>query len=604
MTISRISTCEVLLDGASFHQDFDRKIVNEKLETSTPSGLADDKVVEWLGADFRQDLAFPNLTDDMLERLRAYGTETSFPTNTTIYTYGDLNTDMYVVLEGGVDIFLPTADGEFKIYARHRKLNFTGEFNLLNSQRAVVEARTAFDSRLLCISRKQLERIMRAEGDIANLIVQACIWRRIGILRGASSGIILEGLQDDAATRLLQQFLVRNSYPYRMVEIPAEKAAAEAKAAYPSIGLPDGRVLRRPTIPQLADELGITELPDPNILYDVAVVGAGPAGLAAAVYAASEGLCTVVVESLAPGGQAGTSSKIENYLGFPTGIGGQQLASRAQLQALKFGVHFAISREVVTIETVDGIHRLHLAGTVPVSARSVVVASGAQYRKLDVKNYAEYENRGLYYSATPMESLLCREREVIVVGGGNSAGQAAVYLSGIAKHVHHIVRRSSLASTMSQYLISRIENSSHITLHTDSEIVELSGKPSLDCVAWVNNKTGERTQEPIGSIFVMIGAEPNTGWLYGTVRLDQKGFILTGGDCGFQNTPYATSASGIYAVGDVRANSVKRVASAVGEGSVVISDIHRYLADHHDRAAAQPSAALAALRSASLTANG
>ncbi|MGC2400908.1 MAG: FAD-dependent oxidoreductase [Acidobacteriaceae bacterium] len=577
--------------------------VNGKLETRNTSEPADDKVADWLGADFRPDLAFPALTDDMLDRLRAYGTETSFPGNTTIYRYGDLNTNMYVVLEGGVDIFLPGEGGESRIYARHRKLNFTGEFNLLNSQRAVVEARTAADSRLLCISRKQLDRIMRAEGDIANLIVQACIWRRIGILKAASSGVVLEGLRDDAATRLLQQFLVRNTYPYRVVELSAEKAAADTKAGFPAIGLPDGRVMHRPTIAQLADELGITELPDPHILYDLAVVGAGPAGLAAAVYAASEGLCTVVVESLAPGGQAGTSSKIENYLGFPTGIGGQQLASRAQLQALKFGVHFAISREVVTIEAVDGIHRLTLAGAIPVSARAVVVASGAQYRKLDVTNYAEYENRGIYYAATPMESLLCRDSEVIVVGGGNSAGQAAVYLSGIAKHVHHIVRRPTLATTMSQYLVSRIEKSSHITLHTDSEIVELSGKPLLDRVTWVNNKTGERTQEPIGSVFVMIGAEPNTGWLFGTVRLDSKGFILTGGDCGFQNTPYATSAPGIYAVGDVRANSVKRVASAVGEGSVVISDIHRYLADHHDRATAQPSAALAALRSASVPAN-
>lgn len=581
----------------------DMENVNGKLETRNTSEPADDKVADWLGADFRPDLAFPALTDDMLDRLRAYGTETSFPGNTTIYRYGDLNTNMYVVLEGGVDIFLPGEGGESRIYARHRKLNFTGEFNLLNSQRAVVEARTAADSRLLCISRKQLDRIMRAEGDIANLIVQACIWRRIGILKAASSGVVLEGLRDDAATRLLQQFLVRNTYPYRVVELSAEKAAADTKAGFPAIGLPDGRVMHRPTIAQLADELGITELPDPHILYDLAVVGAGPAGLAAAVYAASEGLCTVVVESLAPGGQAGTSSKIENYLGFPTGIGGQQLASRAQLQALKFGVHFAISREVVTIEAVDGIHRLTLAGAIPVSARAVVVASGAQYRKLDVTNYAEYENRGIYYAATPMESLLCRDSEVIVVGGGNSAGQAAVYLSGIAKHVHHIVRRPTLATTMSQYLVSRIEKSSHITLHTDSEIVELSGKPLLDRVTWVNNKTGERTQEPIGSVFVMIGAEPNTGWLFGTVRLDSKGFILTGGDCGFQNTPYATSAPGIYAVGDVRANSVKRVASAVGEGSVVISDIHRYLADHHDRATAQPSAALAALRSASVPAN-
>jgi thioredoxin reductase (NADPH) len=310
-------------------------------------------------------------------------------------------------------------------------------------------------------------------------------------------------------------------------------------------------------------------------------------------------LSTLVIEGIAPGGQAGTSSKIENYLGFPTGISGQQLASRAQLQALKFGVHFAISRETVLVDQVDGIHKLTLAGGIPAYARSIVVASGAQYRKLSVSNYRQFENRGLYYAATAMESLFCRDEEVIVVGGGNSAGQAAVFLSGIAKHVHHIVRGPSLASTMSQYLISRIENSSHITLSTDSEIEKLEGNSCLESVTWTNRKTGETTVKPIGRVFVMIGAEPNSGWLFGTVKLDTKGFVLTGGDNGFESTPYATSVPGIFAVGDVRANSVKRIASAVGEGSVAISDVHRYLTDHRNHFVAQPDSALAALRAAS-----
>jgi thioredoxin reductase (NADPH) len=366
--------------------------------------------------------------------------------------------------------------------------------------------------------------------------------------------------------------------------------------------LSDGRTLHRPTITQLADELGITELPDPEMIYDLAVVGAGPSGLAAAVYAASEGLCTIVIESTAPGGQAGTSSKIENYLGFPTGISGQRLASRAQLQALKFGVRFAISRETITAEQVDGIHRLTLSGGIPVRSRSVVVASGAQYRKLSVENYGRFENCGIYYAATAMESAFCREKEVIVVGGGNSAGQAAIFLSGVAKHVHHIVRGKSLASTMSQYLVSRIENSSHITLYAQSEIVKLEGRSSLDCVTWINRETGELIVRPIESVFAMIGAEPNSGWLFGTVRLDEKGFILTGGTDGFESTPYATSVPGMFAVGDVRSKSVKRVASAVGEGSVVISYVHSYLADHRNNFAAEPNSALAALRSASAAA--
>jgi thioredoxin reductase (NADPH) len=266
------------------------------------------------------------------------------------------------------------------------------------------------------------------------------------------------------------------------------------------------------------------------------------------------------------------------------------------LQALKFGVRFAISRETITAEQIDGIHRLTLAGGIPVCSRSVVVASGARYRTLSVENYNQFENRGIYYAATAMESVFCRENEVIVVGGGNSAGQAAVFLSGIAKHVHHIVRAKSLASTMSQYLISRIESSSRITLYTESEIVQLKGESSLEFVTWINRKTGESSVKPIGSVFVMIGAEPNSGWLFGTVRLDKKGFILTGGTDGFNGTPYATSVPGMFAVGDVRSNSVKRVASAVGEGSVVISDVHRYLADHRNNFAAEPNSALAALR--------
>ena len=297
---------------------------------------------------------------------------------------------------------------------------------------------------------------MRSEGDIANLITSATIWRRIGILGEATAGIVLMGLTNDAETTEIQRFLVRNSYPHRIVEAPAEQVLlsehdlSDYESTLPAVILSDGRTLQRPTITQLADELGITELPDPDMIYDV---GAGPSGLAAAVYAASEGLCTLVIESTAPGGQAGTSSKIENYLGFPTGISGQRLASRAQLQALKFGVRFAISRETITAEQIDGMHKLTLAGGIAVCSRSVVVASGAQYRKLSVENYGQFENRGIYYAATAMEAVLCRDNEVIVVGGGNSAGQAAVFLSGIAKHVHHIVRGKSLASTMAQYLV-------------------------------------------------------------------------------------------------------------------------------------------------------
>jgi thioredoxin reductase (NADPH) len=568
-----------------------------------PLGNAGETLAETflksLGPDFRWELAFPELNEEMVERLRGYGNQETFSAGTRLYTHGDCRIDMFVVLDGEVSIFLRSPERDANVFVRHHKHNFTGEFNLLNSQGAVVEARTTVPSTLLRISRAQLERLMRAEGDIANVIVAAAIWRRIGIVQAASSGVTLRGTAGDDQMLFLQRFFVRNNYPHKIEVVSAEDPYLDT-APLPAVILADGRSISQPSIPELADVLGITELPDPKMLYDVAVVGAGPAGLASAVYAASEGLNTTVIEGMAPGGQAGSSSKIENYLGFPAGISGQGLASRAHLQALKFGVHFAISREVVGVEQIDGIHRLTLQGGITICARAVVVASGAQYRKLSVGNYQKYENRGLYYAATAMESVLCRDQEVVVVGGGNSAGQASLFMAGFAKHVHHIVRRSSFSETMSQYLISRIENSAHITVHTESEIVALDGEPFLKKVTWENAKSG-RMAKDISTVFVMIGAEPNTGWLFGSARLDDKGFVLTGGAVGFEEGPYATSMPGIYAVGDVRANSVKRVASAVGEGSVVVSYIHRYLADHKKPLWTPPADAQSTTRAVNVT---
>ena len=558
-----------------------------------------DTFLKSLGPDFRWELAFPELNEEMVERLRGYGNQETFSAGTRLYTHGDCRIDMFVVLDGEVSIFLRSPERDANVFVRHHKHNFTGEFNLLNSQGAVVEARTTVPSTLLRISRAQLERLMRAEGDIANVIVAAAIWRRIGIVQAASSGVTLRGTAGDDQMLFLQRFFVRNNYPHKIEIVSAEDPYLDT-APLPAVILADGRSISQPSIPELADVLGITELPDPKMLYDVAVVGAGPAGLASAVYAASEGLNTTVIEGMAPGGQAGSSSKIENYLGFPAGISGQGLASRAHLQALKFGVRFAISREVVGVEQIDGIHRLTLQGGISIWARAIVVASGAQYRKLSVGNYQKYENRGLYYAATAMESVLCRDQEVVVVGGGNSAGQASLFMGGFAKHVHHIVRRSSFSETMSQYLISRIENSAHITVHTESEIVALDGEPFLKRVTWENAKSGRMARD-ISTVFVMIGAEPNTGWLFGSARLDDKGFVLTGGAVGFEEGPYATSMPGIYAVGDVRANSVKRVASAVGEGSVVVSYIHRYLADHKKPLWTPPADAQSTTRAVNVT---
>lgn len=480
-------------------------------------------------AEFRHDLAFPKLSNDVLQRLGAYGQEIDVPRDTCLYTYGDRDTDMLVILSGEVESRLLIEGGGSKVFRYLRAGDFSGELNLLNTQRSVAAARTTSDARLLRITRKSLRLLMRAEGDIANIIVSACIWRRIGMTTDLSTGVVLRGREGSPELLELRRFLVRNYYPHRVEQVglqPHPESASTATVS-PVVQLLDGRVLVRPAVSDLADELGITETPAQHTVYDVAVVGAGPAGLAAAVYAASEGLSTVVVEGIAPGGQAGTSSKIENYLGFPTGVSGAQLASRGHLQALKFGVHFAISREIVSATQEGGLHRLTLAGGGSLCTRSVVVASGARYRRLDVENHTDFENKGLYYAATAMESLLCRDQEIIVVGGGNSAGQASVYLSSFAKHVHHLVRGACLESTMSQYLISRIERSSRISLHTHSEIVGLEGENALEWVRWINRATGVTESKRIPSVFVMIGAEPNSGWLYGTVKLDSKGFVLS-----------------------------------------------------------------------------
>jgi thioredoxin reductase (NADPH) len=398
--------------------------------------------------------------------------------------------------------------------------------------------------------------------------------------------VTLVGHEGEAETLKLQRFLRRNGYPHHVISVTAYQSAtpkpSQDEDSWPAVVFDDGRVLHHPAVSRLADELGISEIPDKSTIYDVAVVGAGPAGLAAAVYASSEGLSTVVIEGVAPGGQAGTSSKIENYLGFPTGISGQRLANRAFVQALKFGVRFAVSREAMTLERYSDVHKITLEGGISMCSRAVIIATGAQYRKLPLENFEKFENQGIYYAATGMETVYCHGKEVVVVGGGNSAGQAALFLAQTAIHVYIMVRGKSLASTMSQYLLSRIEQSRRITILTETEIVSLEGKSQLEQVTWVNRRNESTTTKPIEDLFVMIGAQPNTSWLKGVVALDQKGFVITGGPQGFDSTPYATNTAGIYAVGDVRTASVKRVASAVGEGSVVISDVHRYLSPHQE----------------------
>ena len=541
---------------------------------------------------FRPEMAFPFLTEEMLLRLASYGKEEEYEAGSPLWNRGEREVDMFVVLSGAVEVCAQDDNGEIVSLTVLHTRQFTGELDLLSSRGTLVDGRTVADSLLLRIPRPQLRRLMRSEGDMANLIMQATVWRRLGIVERATSNVVLLGQSTAADTLRLQQFLTRNSYPHQLLEPTREQVvtgdiSTQEQYRLPAVIFPGGRVLHQPTLPELADELGLTELLDPEMTYDLAVVGAGPSGLAAAVYGASEGLSTIAIEGIAPGGQAGTSSKIENYLGFPTGVSGQELATRAQVQAQKFGARLAVARDVTCIDTLEGAHLLTLAGGATVRARAVVIATGAQYRKLTLKNYQRFEGNGIQYAATALEAAHCQDRDVVVVGGGNSAGQAAVFLSGAARHVHLVLRGEDLTATMSQYLVARICSSKRITVHLSSEIDRLEGDTVLRAVILRDRHTGACVVCPVESMFVMIGAEPNSGWLYGTLALDKKGFIVTEVPNDLTLSRFATSVPGIFAIGDVRAGSVKRVASAVGEGSAVIADVHRYLAAYRTSTAAE-----------------
>ncbi len=477
------------------------------------------------------------------------------------------------------------SDKDETLLTVHRAGQFTGELDHVSARALLVSARVT-DVRVVRVPDASFRQFMASEPDLAELVMRAFILRRMGFLHHGEAGITLIGPADSADTLRLERFAIRNGYPVKCFDTAKDPEAADSTVMFglepnqlPAVVTGDRSVLRNPSVMALADALGLTERFSKDEVWDVAVVGAGPAGLAAATYAASEGLRTVVIEGLAPGGQAGTSSRIENYLGFPTGISGQALAGRAQVQAQKFGARIAVSRRATRLDCSGTPHRLELEDGQVLSASAVIVASGARYRRLSVPGYERNEGAGVQYAATAMEASLCAGRDVVVVGGGNSAGQAAMYLSRHAGHVHMLVRKSGLAATMSDYLVQRIALFPRITLHPFSEVTALDGGTSLEQVEWRDIRTDERTRVACGGLFVMIGAEPNTSWLRDCLPLDDHGFVLTGQDeaGGQLGCPYATSKPGIFAVGDVRAGSVKRVAAGVGEGSVVVQAVHRFL---------------------------
>lgn len=537
----------------------------------------------------REQQTFPTLSQEEVARIAEYGESVVYQDGMSLFERGDRGADFFLVLEGAVEIIDRSASGEPVVITTHGQHQFTGELDLFNHRTILVSGRTKGESRLLRLNRDQFRRMSSTEQDIGETIMRAFILRRTAFILHDEAGVALIGNANHRDLVRIQRFLSRNGYPLKVMEPGSRDAEDYAEDCginleqFPIVRTTDGAVYHNPSNAELADALGLTEEIDPKHLFDLAVVGAGPAGLSASVYAASEALDTVVIETEAPGGQAGTSSKIENYLGFPTGISGQALAGRAWIQSQKFGATFAIARAASHIEQEDGpdgrTFRIDTADERSVRARAVVLACGATYRRLDLPDYDKYEGQGIYYAATALEAQFCRSQEVAVIGGGNSAGQAAVFLSRFAEHVHVLVRSDGLAASMSDYLVSRIEQSSRITLHPNVELSALHGDRVLREVTWKNHESGEETRKGISNVFVMIGAVPNTAWMGDCLKLDERGFVLTGAAVGAEagSTPFETSAPGIFAVGDVRSGSVKRVASGVGEGSVCISTVHAYL---------------------------
>ena len=542
---------------------------------------------------------FPVLTVAQIDRIRPSGRVRNVAPAEILFQPNDTGIPFFVLLSGAMEIVQPSLDGERPV-ATHGPGQFTGEMTMITGQRCLVLGRVTEPGEFLEVSPDALRALVAKDAELSEILLRAFILRRLALIRAGYGTVILMGSRHSAHTLELREFLSRNGHPYTYVDLDSDKTSQELLDRFqvlPSevpvvICGSTGKVLRSPTIQKLASCLGMNAKIDGTLVRDVIIVGAGPAGLAAAVYAASEGLNVLMIETQAPGGQAGSSSKIENYLGFPTGVSGLELAARAATQAQKFGATMMVAQSVVQLNC-GRPYEVVLDSGEALPARAVVIATGAQYKKPGLANLAKFEGEGIYYGATYLEAQLCEGEEIAVVGGGNSAGQAAVFLSQTVSRVHMLVRSGELASTMSRYLIQRLTENPRIELHVNTEIVALEGSTHLESVTWRNKKTGETSAHPIEHVFIMAGASPRTDWLRGCVALDEKGFILTGrdldGTAALDTSPrwplarapqmLETSLPGIFAVGDVRAGNVKRVASAVGEGAISVHLVHRALAE-------------------------
>jgi thioredoxin reductase (NADPH) len=537
------------------------------------------------------DSMFPRLDDAQIVRLAAFGEKRRAGAGEILYDQGDVSHGVFVVLDGSIEIngVSNNVEGVVSILGRGM---FTGEVNQLSGRRSLVRCRAREASSFLEIGRENLRRIFQTDATLGEIFLRAFLLRRTYLIAHSTGDALLIGSGHSADTLRLRGFLSRNGHPLTYIDVERDPGFQAILDQF-AIGVADipvlicrgELVLRNPSNAEAAECFGLNAGIDETGVYDLIVVGAGPSGLAAAVYGASEGLNVLVVESTAPGGQAGCSSRIENYLGFPTGISGQELAGRAFVQAEKFGAHIAVARTARALKCNRPPYTVELDDGKSLQARSIIVASGAQYRKLPLANLAQFEGSGVYYGATQVEAQLCTNEEVAVVGGGNSAGQAALFLSAHAKHVHLLVRGPGLADSMSRYLISRIEASREITFRPYTEVEALEGAAHLERVRWRQVQTGETEAREIQHLFLMTGASPNTAWLSGCLALDGKQFIKTGADLGREwsqsRPPYLleTNLPGVFAAGDIRAGSVKRVASAVGEGSMAVQFVHRVLAE-------------------------
>jgi thioredoxin reductase (NADPH) len=542
----------------------------------------------------RIEKIFPKLTPAQIRRVAAHGHMRAVERGEVLVEQGDTSVPFFVVITGELEIVRPSAAYETLVTV-HGSGQFTGEVNTLSGRRSFFRVRATKPGKVIELDHQHMLTLVQTDAELGEILMRAFILRRVELVAAGVGDIVLIGSTHSAGTLRIKEFLMRNGHPYSYIDLERDPDVQnlldsfQISASEIPVLICQGQVvLRNPGNQQIADCLGFNESIDQTQVRDLVVIGAGPSGLAAAVYGASEGLDVLVLETSSPGGQAGSSSRIENYLGFPTGISGQELAARAYLQAQKFGAEMLMAkatrlvcdRKPYVIEVESGAR---------ISARTVVIATGAQYRRLPLENLSRFEGAGVYYGATFVEAQLCGGEEVIVVGGGNSAGQAAVFLAQTAKRVHMLVRSTGLAESMSRYLIRRIEKSPTIVFRPQTEIVALEGGDHLDSVHWRNGQTGQTEQHEISHVFVMTGADPNTRWLNGCVALDAKGFIKTGPDLSPENLsaadwpltrqPYLleTSLPGVFAVGDVRGGSIKRVASAVGEGSIAISVVHKVL---------------------------